>query len=76
MKSHEKFKKNAQAMLPYDISDTSDWRNSVRECPHSDCKLVWVKVAGCDGDTTCGARGFSESEKSETKGEAILGWAW
>ena len=76
MRSHEKFKKNAQAMLPYDINDKDDWRNSVRECPHSDCKLVWVKVEGCDGTTTCGSRGFSESLKYESKGEAILGWAW
>ena len=77
MKSHEKFKKNAQAMLPYDINDESDWRNSVRECPHPDCGLIWVKVAGCNGNTTCGARltDYGSGWEAETKGEGLLGWA-
>ena len=26
--------------------------NNLRECPH--CGLLWAKVDGCDGDTTCG----------------------
>ena len=25
-----------------------------RRCPH--CREVWIKVVGCDGNTTCGAR--------------------
>ena len=73
MTIHEKFKKNAQAMLPYDINDDKDWRNSIRECPHSDCKEIWVKVYGCDGPTTCGKR--VERSVSEANGEGLLGWA-
>jgi len=25
-----------------------------KACPH--CGIIWVKVAGCDGETTCGNR--------------------
>ena len=80
MKSHEKFKKNAQAMLAFDINDTTDWRNNVRECPL--CGEVWVKVYGCEGTTICGkyeGLGAAENEGlgAETrKNEGILGWAW
>ena len=28
--------------------------SELRKCPH--CDLVWTKVEGCDGDTTCGRR--------------------
>ncbi|KAM3137905.1 hypothetical protein pb186bvf_009986 [Paramecium bursaria] len=27
--------------------------NFIRQCPH--CGLIWMKVSGCDGETTCGA---------------------
>ena len=26
--------------------------NLVKKCPN--CGLIWLKVDGCDGDTTCG----------------------
>mgnify|MGYP001807943284 CR=1 FL=1 len=26
----------------------------MKQCPY--CKLIWIKVAGCDGKTTCGNR--------------------
>lgn len=32
--------------------DTSNWRNALRRCQH--CGEVWVRVEGCDGETTCG----------------------
>ena len=33
--------------------DESDPRNLIKACPF--CGLIWVKVVGCDGDTTCGS---------------------
>lgn len=29
----------------------------LKQCPY--CKLIWIKVAGCDGETTCGNRVYS-----------------
>ena len=71
MRSHEKFKKSALAKLEYDTTG-NDWRNKVRECPY--CKEVWVKVAGCEGETTCG--NYADLGATETTSEGILGWAW
>ena len=39
-----------------------------RECPH--CDLVWTKVEGCEGETTCGSRpSTKEPDTSTISGE-------
>ncbi|CAD8170809.1 unnamed protein product [Paramecium octaurelia] len=32
----------------------------LKQCPY--CKLIWIKVAGCDGETTCGNRVYTSSD--------------
>lgn len=53
-RAHEEFRNKAKALLSVNPDDTSNWRNAIRKCQH--CGEIWVKVQGCDGDTTCGAR--------------------
>jgi hypothetical protein len=47
-----KFRDEAKRLLPINPDDTSNWRNALRRCQH--CGEVWLKVSGCDGETTCG----------------------
>ena len=44
-----------------DARDQSDPRNIYKRCPN--CRLVWVKVTGCDS-VTCGAR-LEENERQD-----------
>jgi hypothetical protein len=48
--------------MSYDIDDPKDFKNLIKACPH--CGEVWVKVEGCDFQTTCGAR-VSDSYKKD-----------
>jgi len=45
---------DVQAQMSFDPTNPRDIRNLVRKCPH--CSLLWWKVEGCDGQTTCGRR--------------------
>ncbi|XP_037027513.1 uncharacterized protein LOC119068147 [Bradysia coprophila] len=45
--------------MSYNLFDKQDPRNLIKRCPH--CQLIWYKTEGCDGETTCGNRGFSNS---------------
>lgn len=40
--------------MSYNPNDNTDLRNIFRRCPF--CNEAWVKVEGCDGQTTCGNR--------------------
>lgn len=42
----------AKRLLNINPDDTSNFRNAIRRCQY--CGEVWVKVEGCDGETTCG----------------------
>lgn len=42
-----------------------------RKCPNPCCQLIWHKVEGCDGQTTCGAR---PSSKDVEGWKGKLGW--
>ena len=53
-RSHSDFRNEAKKYLLVNPDNTNDWRNAIRRCQH--CCEVWVKVEGCDGATTCGAR--------------------
>ncbi|CAD8106361.1 unnamed protein product [Paramecium sonneborni] len=37
--------------------------NYIKQCPH--CQLIWLKVSGCGGQTTCGA--FPDSDNEQFK---------
>jgi len=50
-----------KSLLTYDLDDASDLRNTLKKCPY--CHLVWVKVEGCDGETTCGNRPSSSNSR-------------
>lgn len=50
----EKVRKLASEKMSYSLFDKKDPKNMFKACPH--CKLIWVKVAGCDGTTSCGKR--------------------
>ncbi|CAK8999566.1 unnamed protein product [Durusdinium trenchii] len=52
--AHSDFRNEAKKYLTVNPDNTGDWRNAIRRCQH--CREVWVKVEGCDGNTTCGAR--------------------
>ncbi|XP_068696164.1 uncharacterized protein [Montipora foliosa] len=51
---------NQLRMILYDIRteclgfQSEHGVSELRKCPH--CGLIWTKVEGCDGDTTCGNR--------------------
>lgn len=46
-------------LMSYNLFDNQDPRNLIKQCPH--CNLIWYKTEGCDGETTCGNRGFEAS---------------
>jgi hypothetical protein len=50
--AHNEVRNEAKRLLLINPDDTSNWRNALRRCQH--CGEVWVKVEGCDGETTCG----------------------
>merc|ERR1712025_520229 len=60
---HREFRETAKDLMSYNPDDSSDWKNCIRKCQH--CGEVWVKVSGCNGETTCGSRHNSKdvSEK-------------
>lgn len=64
---HTKFRVFAKQRMSYNPDDSNDWRNAVRKCTH--CGEIWVKVCGCDGETTCGAR-------PKDKFDALQGRPW
>jgi hypothetical protein len=49
----KQFIEKANIFLPWNVTDTNDVRNHYLSCNH--CCAVYVKVEGCDGNTTCGA---------------------
>jgi len=52
LSAHSEVRNAAKRLLPINPDDTSNWRNALRRCQH--CGEVWVRVEGCDGETTCG----------------------
>lgn len=50
--AHSDVRNAAKHLLPINPDDTSNWRNALRRCQY--CGEVWVRVEGCDGETTCG----------------------
>lgn len=48
------FSNSIWSFMSSPFGDKSDPRNLIKRCPA--CKLVWVKVEGCDGATSCGNR--------------------
>jgi hypothetical protein len=50
--AHNEVRNEAKRLLLINPDDTSNWRNAMRRCQH--CGEVWVRVEGCDGETTCG----------------------
>lgn len=50
--AHNEVRNEAKRLLLINPDDTSNWRNALRRCQH--CGEVWVRVEGCDGETTCG----------------------
>ncbi|CAK69185.1 unnamed protein product (macronuclear) [Paramecium tetraurelia] len=56
-KDLEKVIKLAQEKM---INSKNHCFQCLKQCPH--CKLIWIKVAGCDGQTTCGNRVYTTSD--------------
>ena len=50
--------------MSYNPNDPNDPRNTIKRCPY--CKLVWSKLEGCDGETTCGNRPFNYLDIQKT----------
>lgn len=50
----EQVRKEASSRMSYSLYDQREPKNMFKACPH--CRIIWVKVAGCDGETTCGNR--------------------
>lgn len=51
------FSEKVIPLMSYNLFDNKDPRNLIKQCPH--CLLIWYKSEGCDGQTTCGNRGFT-----------------
>lgn len=45
--------------MSYSLLDNTDPRNLIKQCPNPACGLIWFKTEGCDGETVCGRREFS-----------------
>merc|ERR1719183_3258665 len=52
--AHREFRDDVKELMSYNPDDTKDWKNCIRRCQF--CGEVWVKVSGCEGQTTCGSR--------------------
>lgn len=50
----EQVRKDASDRMSYNLYDQREPKNMIKACPH--CKIIWVKVTGCDGETSCGNR--------------------
>lgn len=48
----DEFVEKVYPLMSYNLFDNQDPRNLIKRCPH--CGLIWFKVEGCDGETTCG----------------------
>ena len=49
-------RKKGYSFLSYDPNDPNDPINMFKRCPNPECNIMWVRVEGCDGATTCGNR--------------------
>ena len=52
VKSCNSFSKLVCKYLSFNINNKEDPRNFIKKCPY--CEIIWYKVEGCDGKTTCG----------------------
>eukprot|EP00392_Amoebophrya_sp_AT5.2_P007258 g7272.t1 len=72
-KAHREFRDEVKKHLRVNPDNVADWRNAIRRCQF--CEEVWVKVAGCDGETECGARtGGSDGVAGESF--FVQMWDW
>ena len=65
----EKVRKLASEKMSYSLFDKKNPKNMFKACPH--CNLIWVKVAGCDGETTCGKRLSGEDILDQQEGDTF-----
>jgi small GTP-binding protein len=56
--------------MSYSVNDQTDPRNMIKKCPH--CGLVWFKVQGCDGETTCGNLPSSANDLGENRNRTLF----
>ena len=40
--------------MSFSLLDLNEPRNLFKKCCH--CGIIWLKIGGCDGNTTCGYR--------------------
>ncbi len=69
--AHSEVRNEAKRLLLIDPDDSGDWRNALRRCQH--CGEVWVRVEGCDGETTCG---LVPSSGDPDSGESYVKYIW
>ena len=63
--------------MSYSLLIKEDPRNLIKRCPNPNCGLVWLKVAGCDGETNCGNRGWGDTEiKDEINLKSFLSYTF
>lgn len=55
IKQTEEFRKDVVSRMTRNPYNT-DPRNQLRRCYH--CGLIWIKVDGCNKNTTCGCRNW------------------
>jgi len=65
--------KMCRGKMTWDIEDPSHLKNQLRKCPNDNCGLVWVKVEGCDGATTCGNRPSANYQKDVAQASGGMG---
>lgn len=57
LKRSESFARKISKWMSYSLFDKEDPRNLIKRCPF--CEEIWFKTEGCNGQTSCGQRGFS-----------------
>jgi hypothetical protein len=60
------FVENTNRFLSWKVFDPTDPRNHYKVCNH--CGAIWVKVEGCDGETTCGSLPTSRADATGNSG--------
>ncbi|KAG4069944.1 hypothetical protein HA402_015168 [Bradysia odoriphaga] len=61
-------------LMSYNLFDNEDPRNLIKQCPN--CKLIWYKTEGCDGETKCGNREWDVKSPSSIKAmfKYVVNW--
>jgi hypothetical protein len=63
-KLHDELSEKVGKLMNLCPFDNLDPKNLIKQCPH--CGVIWFKVEGCDGETTCGNKVIQRVKDTQT----------